>query len=85
MGCFFLTEFLSWILDYIIIPLLIYVIKLGPIPKHVAFIMDGNRRWSKQEKSNQTDKEIGFGHRHGYMALERVCTLVILLYYLCRF
>lgn len=39
----------------------IKVIKQGPIPHHVAFIMDGNRRWaSKLNLKNSEGHKVGF-------------------------
>jgi ditrans,polycis-polyprenyl diphosphate synthase len=40
----------------------------GPTPKHVAFIMDGNRRFAKTNKI----PKIG-GHRSGFDKLAEVC------------
>lgn len=40
------------------------VLSVGPVPDHIAFIMDGNRRYAK--KMNLLD---GTGHRAGYLAL----------------
>ncbi len=40
---------------------------MGPVPRHVAFIMDGNRRWAK-ERGLSVDQ----GHLEGARALERV-------------
>ncbi|KAJ7972664.1 Alkyl transferase [Quillaja saponaria] len=40
------------------------VLSVGPIPTHIAFIMDGNRRYSK--KQNLVE---GAGHRVGFSAL----------------
>lgn len=37
------------------------------LPKHVAFIMDGNRRWARGKKL-----PIIFGHRKGYRRIEEV-------------
>ncbi|KAB0793330.1 hypothetical protein PPYR_12950 [Photinus pyralis] len=39
----------------------INVLKCGPIPQHVAFIMDGNRRYAKQQR---LDKQVG--HSRGF-------------------
>ncbi|KYN31674.1 Dehydrodolichyl diphosphate synthase [Trachymyrmex septentrionalis] len=52
--------------------LVLRVIKTGEIPKHVAFIMDGNRRYAK--KQNLTIAE---GHLKGYNKM-------IEMLYLCR-
>ncbi|XP_065866802.1 dehydrodolichyl diphosphate synthase 6-like [Euphorbia lathyris] len=40
------------------------VLSMGPIPNHVAFIMDGNRRYAKKKKSKE-----GAGHRAGFSSL----------------
>ncbi|XP_050229698.1 rubber cis-polyprenyltransferase HRT2-like [Mercurialis annua] len=40
------------------------VLSMGPIPNHVAFIMDGNRRYAKKENMKE-----GAGHRAGFLAL----------------
>ena len=40
------------------------VLSRGPIPSHIAFIMDGNRRFSKKNKLME-----GAGHRVGFSAL----------------
>lgn len=37
------------------------------IPQHIAFIMDGNRRWAKKRKL-----PIIFGHRKGYGRIEEI-------------
>jgi ditrans,polycis-polyprenyl diphosphate synthase len=42
------------------------ILKLGEIPNHIAFIMDGNRRYAKQNNI-LTIK----GHEEGEKALER--------------
>ncbi|TPX36339.1 hypothetical protein SmJEL517_g01512 [Synchytrium microbalum] len=41
------------------------LLKLGPIPRHVAFVMDGNRRYAKDKK-----KTTGEGHREGFGRLQ---------------
>ena len=43
------------------------VVKMGKIPKHIAVIMDGNRRYAKKE--NITRKE---GHTAGFEKLAQV-------------
>ncbi|KAJ1286522.1 hypothetical protein BS78_03G358700 [Paspalum vaginatum] len=43
---------------------LIAVLSYGPMPKHIAFIMDGNRRYAKFRRIQQ-----GAGHRVGFSAL----------------
>ncbi len=44
---------------------LIWVLSFGPIPEHVAFIMDGNRRFARK-RHNETSQ----GHRDGFGKLE---------------
>ena len=47
--------------------LLIGSLKCGPIPEHVAFVMDGNRRWARQSKVETIE-----GHNMGFEALARI-------------
>lgn len=41
-----------------------YVLSVGPIPYHIAFIMDGNRRYAKKQNFME-----GNGHGVGFLAL----------------
>lgn len=43
------------------------VVKSGPVPKHVAFIMDGNRRYAKKGQI-----AIEVGHSKGLETLDKV-------------
>ncbi|KAL3527289.1 hypothetical protein ACH5RR_011945 [Cinchona calisaya] len=40
------------------------VLSVGPIPNHVAFILDGNRRYARKWKLGE-----GMGHRAGFLSL----------------
>lgn len=51
--------------------LLIGALKQGPIPQHVAFVMDGNRRYAKDHKI-----ETIHGHHLGFEAMARVSSIV---------
>ncbi|KAF3339572.1 dehydrodolichyl diphosphate synthase 6-like protein [Carex littledalei] len=42
---------------------------MGPIPAHIAFIMDGNRRYAKTHASHQDSTDPGSGHRVGFKSL----------------
>lgn len=46
------------------------LLKKGSIPKHIAFIMDGNRRWAKQQGIHKCN-----GHRKGADILRRIVNL----------
>ena len=46
------------------------VLKMGPIPKHVAFIMDGNRRFAQKRNYDRAK-----GHLMGFDKLAEVCEL----------
>jgi ditrans,polycis-polyprenyl diphosphate synthase len=48
--------------------LLLYLLSLGPIPKHVGFVMDGNRRYARGRGKRVVD-----GHTDGFQSLRRVC------------
>ena len=41
------------------------VLQYGPIPKHIAFIMDGNRRFA-----NSLNKTSTAGHEYGYLKVD---------------
>lgn len=43
------------------------ILSVGPLPKHIAFIMDGNRRFAKSRNLEQ-----GQGHRVGYLTLKSI-------------
>ena len=46
---------------------LLTILAAGPIPKHVAFVMDGNRRYARMNH-----KAVQQGHSDGFIALRRV-------------
>ncbi|KAI0295851.1 Di-trans-poly-cis-decaprenylcistransferase [Multifurca ochricompacta] len=63
-------QFTLWLRDKAIDSLqnaLIYVLKAGPIPRHVAFVMDGNRRYARLKKM-----QVSQGHVDGFAALIKV-------------
>jgi Putative undecaprenyl diphosphate synthase len=43
------------------------MLALGPVPEHIAFIMDGNRRFA-----NASSMSIREGHMSGFQALKRI-------------
>lgn len=50
---------------------LIKLMRTGPMPKHIAFIMDGNRRYARSHSySSVLD-----GHVKGFDQLTKVCIL----------
>ena len=56
---------MSWIRDSTlnwIQRLVVRVVKTGKIPKHVAFIMDGNRRYANKNNVEKIE-----GHAKGYV------------------
>lgn len=66
------------------------VLAIGPLPKHVAFIMDGNRRWAASRistdlilkdggPSSSGDGQRISGHQSGFQALKRVLDLCLRL------
>ena len=46
---------------------LLAVLAAGPVPRHVAFVMDGNRRYARSHH-----KRVQEGHAEGFNALRRV-------------
>lgn len=47
--------------------LLIGALRQGPVPNHIAFVMDGNRRFARNHKIETVE-----GHNLGFEALARV-------------
>ncbi|CAG8694864.1 5589_t:CDS:2, partial [Scutellospora calospora] len=68
----FLTSPTSYI-SYHVQSLLIKVLKQGPIPQHLGFIMDGNRRFAR--KMNY--KQVVDGHFMGYDKLQEVLDICL--------
>jgi len=48
--------------------LFLRILKLGPVPRHISFIMDGNRRYAKRSRLLTIE-----GHRKGFWRLNDVC------------
>lgn len=55
---------------------LIRVLATGPVPQHIAFVMDGNRRYARQR--NMAIKQ---GHTDGFYALRQVRVLPALVWF----
>jgi undecaprenyl pyrophosphate synthase len=69
----------QWLQDTIASNAQNFVLKIlaaGPIPKHIAFVMDGNRRYARMNH-----KEVQQGHSDGFTALRSVscCNQAVLL------
>jgi ditrans,polycis-polyprenyl diphosphate synthase len=47
---------------------MIQILSCGPTPKHIAFVMDGNRRYARIRGLKAHD-----GHGEGFESLKRVC------------
>jgi ditrans,polycis-polyprenyl diphosphate synthase len=56
----------EWALDQLR-ELLIGALRQGPVPKHIAFVMDGNRRYARNHRIESVE-----GHHLGFEALARV-------------
>lgn len=52
---------------------LLAVLSAGPVPQHVAFVMDGNRRYARRQH-----KVVWEGHADGFEALRRVSDHLVL-------
>lgn len=46
----------------------VFLLRLGPIPKHVAFIMDGNRRFARRHQLASVVE----GHDLGFRKMEEI-------------
>ncbi|CAL1705674.1 unnamed protein product [Somion occarium] len=58
--------------------ILLRILASGPVPKHVGFIMDGNRRYARMHQ-----QEVKAGHAEGYVALRRVLEICMRLNICC--
>ena len=75
MPSMYLSQIRKWILqsppvEWSILQLrelLIGALRQGPIPQHVAFVMDGNRRFARNHRIETVE-----GHNLGFEALARV-------------
>jgi ditrans,polycis-polyprenyl diphosphate synthase len=52
---------------------LLAILAAGPIPQHIAFVMDGNRRYARMNHM-----KIQQGHTDGFSALRRVSYVSLL-------
>lgn len=59
----------EWALNHLR-EMLIGALRQGPLPQHVAFVMDGNRRFARTHKIETVE-----GHNLGFEALAKVITL----------
>ncbi|KAF2862470.1 Undecaprenyl diphosphate synthase [Piedraia hortae CBS 480.64] len=57
---------IEWVI-YQVRSILISTLALGPVPAHIAFVMDGNRRYARQRALETVE-----GHNLGFEALARV-------------
>ncbi|KDQ61268.1 hypothetical protein JAAARDRAFT_191362 [Jaapia argillacea MUCL 33604] len=74
-------KFARWVVErvyFIAEDAALAVLAAGPIPKHIAFVMDGNRRYARQQH-----KAIQQGHADGYVALERMIEICVKLNIRC--
>lgn len=53
-------------------------LRQGPVPKHLAFVMDGNRRYAKEHNIS-----IPRGHVLGFEAMEKVRHVILLCFKKC--
>jgi ditrans,polycis-polyprenyl diphosphate synthase len=49
---------------------LLAILAAGPVPQHVAFVMDGNRRYARRKR-----QKVIQGHMEGFMVLKRASSL----------
>ncbi|KAF9450262.1 Di-trans-poly-cis-decaprenylcistransferase [Macrolepiota fuliginosa MF-IS2] len=61
---------LQWIYNKIVAKAqqcILAVLAAGPVPQHIAFVMDGNRRYARSH-----NKKIQQGHSEGFVALHKI-------------
>ncbi|KAG6911412.1 hypothetical protein DXG01_016509 [Tephrocybe rancida] len=76
-----LRQALRWVKNKVVDKaqrLLLTVLAAGPIPKHVAFVMDGNRRYARSRH-----QKVQEGHKEGFVALRRMLEICFRLNIKC--
>lgn len=68
------VSFITETVRHVIERLVVRALAAGPLPSHVAFIMDGNRRWSRH-----AGLQVREGHQMGFSALRRILELCMSL------
>ena len=72
----FLRRGLVWLQNQVAIAarnFLLSILAAGPIPKHVGFVMDGNRRYARRKH-----QPVQQGHSEGFVTLRRVSSMAFL-------
>ena len=72
----FLSFFAAWI-SSLWMHFVLLVLSTGPIPNHIAFIMDGNRRYARCK-----GEPVSRGHDEGSQTLRKVCNDIIVTLYM---
>jgi ditrans,polycis-polyprenyl diphosphate synthase len=70
----FLSDLLESLVTYTttrITRLLLSILSCGPIPRHIAIVMDGNRRYARER-----GLKVGRGHEAGFESLKGVSVLI---------
>ncbi|PPR01663.1 hypothetical protein CVT26_013104 [Gymnopilus dilepis] len=77
----FIRRGLTWLRDKVASSarnFLLKIIASGPVPRHVAFVLDGNRRYARKHH-----KPIFQGHSDGFLALRRMLEICLRLNVRC--
>ncbi|SCW04550.1 LAFE_0H16006g1_1 [Lachancea fermentati] len=61
--------YINWIISTVQ-NLMLDILMMGPLPRHVSFIMDGNRRYAKS-----LGQPIKYGHESGALTLMKIVTM----------
>jgi len=54
---------------------ILYLLSLGPTPRHIGFVMDGNRRYARGHGKGAAE-----GHHDGFLSLRRVSHTLFVLH-----
>ncbi|KAG9015926.1 RNA helicase [Tulasnella sp. 427] len=76
-GSAFLWSIVNWIYD-LITRIVLAILVAGPMPKHIGFVMDGNRRYARSHA-----KRVQEGHTQGFYALHRILDVCLQLNIRC--
>ncbi|KAG8963464.1 RNA helicase [Tulasnella sp. 408] len=76
-GPAFFWSIVDWVYS-LLTRIMLAILAAGPMPKHICFVMDGNRRYARSHSQRVQE-----GHTQGFYALHRILDVCLLLNIRC--